>query len=93
MIGTSQSQDIKEDFIFLGTVKNLKSSSLPPPSLANWIVEFQIDKVLFGEFSSKTFSFRVHSPANSGLKVGKQYKVKAVKMEGGYSVDEFQFIN
>lgn len=82
----------KGDFSFVGTVKEIKASPLKAPSLANWVVVFSVDKATAGEFSKPTFSIRVHSPAKSGLEVGKQYSVQAKWNGTGYDVDEFQWM-
>ncbi len=86
---TSTTKDAKADLVFLGTVKIVEASS--PRSELNWIVHCRVNQVLSGKFSGKTFSFRVHSPAKSGLEVGKQYKVVAKRTIDGYSVEQFQW--
>ena len=58
----------KADLVFEGTVEKIEISPLKR-SLDNWIVTFQVNKVLSGDFKGKRFSFRIHSPIRSGLKV------------------------
>jgi hypothetical protein len=77
---------------FLGTVKDIKASPLDEPSLVDWVVNFSVDKVTEGEFSKPTFSIRIHSPAQSGLEVGKQYLVEAKWNGAGYDVDALQWM-
>ena len=76
---------------FLGTIKEIKASPLKPPYRADWVVTFLVDKVTEGSFPKDTFSIRVHSPAKSGLGVGKQYSVQGKWNGAGYDVDEFQW--
>jgi hypothetical protein len=83
-------QVAQADLVFLGTVEKLEASPLPH-STANWIVHCRVDQVLSGNFSGKTFSFRVHSPAKSGLEVGRQHKIEAKRTTDGYSVDQYQW--
>lgn len=56
-----------------------------------WLVTVMVEKVVFGEFSGAMFSFAVHSPAMSGLEVGRSYTVRAVWKDGGYVVDPLQW--
>jgi len=76
----------------LVTVEKVEASPVPE-STQNWIVQGRVDRVLSGGFSGKTFSFRVHSPAESGLEVGKQYRVEAKRTKDGYAVvDQYQWM-
>ena len=63
-----------------------------PKTRANWIVIFNVDKIISGLFTEKTFSFRIHSPVKSGLKVGLKCIVKATKTQTGYLVDQYQWM-
>jgi hypothetical protein len=56
-----------------------------------WLVTVTVKRVVAGEFSGPTFSFAVHSPAQSGLEKGRPYTVEAIWKDGGYVVDEFQW--
>ncbi len=87
---SSTTKDAKADLVFLGTVEKVEASPLPQSTL-NWIVHCRVDQILSGNFSGRTFSFRVHSPVKSGLEVGKQYKIVAKRTIGGYTVDQFQW--
>jgi hypothetical protein len=44
------------------------------------------------QFSMPTFSIRIHSPAESGLEIGKQYSVQAKWNGAGYDVDQLQWM-
>lgn len=80
-----------EDLVFIGTVQKV----YPMPSghsTRNWAVVTHIDKVISGEFSGTTFTFMVHSPARMGLRVGRAYTIKAMRSEGGYLVDDTQWL-
>jgi hypothetical protein len=79
------------DLVLLGTLEKVEASTLPQ-SVANWIVTFRVDQVLAGEFKDSTFAFRIHSPSMSGLEVGKQYRVEAMKTATGYHVDQYRGI-
>lgn len=57
-----------------------------------WLVTMKVKRVVSGEFSGPTFSFAVHSPAQSGLEKGRSYTVEAVWKDGGYVVDELQWV-
>ena len=78
------------DLVFIGTVDEIENAPLDY-SLANWIVTFRVEKVITGSFSGKTFSFRVHSPSQSGLTVGSMYTVAAEKTDEGYKIDQYQW--
>ena len=82
----------KPNLVFLGTVVSIEASTIPRSS-ANYTVTFNVDKVESGKFDGKTFSFRIHSPAKSGLETGKQYRVRATKTDRGYFVDQYQWMN
>jgi hypothetical protein len=82
----------KPNLVFLGTVVSIGASPLPRSS-ANYIVTFNVDKIESGKFSGKAFSFRINSPAKSGLEIGKQYIVRATKTDRGYYVDQYQWMN
>jgi hypothetical protein len=56
-----------------------------------WLVTVVVEKVVSGEFSGSTFSFAVHSPAMSGLEVGRFYTVRAEWNGSGYVVDPLQW--
>jgi len=80
-----------QDLVFIGTVTKI----YPAPSRhsrRNWAVVTRVDRVVSGAFSGKTFSFMVHSPAQMGLRVGRAYTLKATRSEGGYLVDDTQWL-
>jgi hypothetical protein len=87
----TQSKVTDDHLVFLGTVEKLDTSPLPQSTL-NWVVQCRVDKIVTGQFSGKTFSFRIHSPARSGLEVGKQYKIVAKRTAEGFAVDQYQWM-
>ncbi len=87
----NQNQVTDGDLVFLGTVEKLDAFPLPQSRL-NWVVQCRVDKIVAGDFLGKTFSFRVHSPARSGLEVGKQYKIIAKRIPEGFAVDQYQWM-
>jgi len=77
--------------IFLGTVQNIVISPLEK-CLDNYVVQCRVDKILSGDIACKTFSFRIHSPTQSGLEIGKQYTIVATRTAEGFVVDQYQWI-
>jgi hypothetical protein len=75
---------------FLGTVTRIEIADTGD-SLKKWVVTTRVDKVLSGVFSGSQFSFAIHSPAQSGLEVGKQYRIRATRTRDGYFVDQNQW--
>jgi inhibitor of cysteine peptidase len=78
--------------VFEGTVISIEASPLPK-STQNFIVTMHVDRVLRGQFKGKSFQFRVHSPAKSGLNVKGKYTVEAKRVDGKYTVDQNQWSN
>jgi hypothetical protein len=85
----ARSQD--DLLVFEGTVASVEISQLPQ-SRKNFIVTVRVDRVIQGQFSGKTFQFRIHSPVQSGLEVGKKHTVEANRTKDGYTVDELQWM-
>ncbi|MCE5269063.1 MAG: WG repeat-containing protein [Planctomycetaceae bacterium] len=75
---------------FEGTVISLEASPIQY-SMKNYLVTMRVDRVVKGKFDGKTFQFRVHSPASSGLEVGKRCTVEAKRTPDGYVVEEHQW--
>jgi hypothetical protein len=82
----------KPNLVFVGTVVSIEASPLPRSS-ANYIVTFNVEKVESGKLGGKTFSFPVHNPSQSGLEIGKRYRVVATKTDRGYYIDQHQWAN
>jgi hypothetical protein len=83
--GAAQPGDV---LVFEGTVTSIK---VIHHELTPWLVTLTVEKVLSGELSGPTFSFAVHSPAMSGLAMGRSYTVRAEWKDGGYFVDPLQW--
>jgi len=83
----SSSADSLKDLVFIGTVTKICPIGLPH-SRRNWAVRTHVDRIVSGSFSGETFTFTVHSPAQSGLRVGRAYTIKAKWTDDGYVVDE-----
>jgi hypothetical protein len=79
------------ELVFLGTVTNIQQG-LTGDFYKRFVVTTRVDKVLSGSFSGKQFQFAVHSPAQSGLDIGKQYTIRATRTESGYLVDDLQWL-
>jgi len=77
------------ELVLVGTVTTIVARS--EPELAPWTVTVRVDRVVSGSLSGPTFSFSVHSPARSGLQVGRSYTIKAMWTDKGYVVDETQW--
>jgi hypothetical protein len=85
----SSGDDKKSDeLVLVGTVTKLYPIAAPR-SRRRWAVVVRVDSVVSGEFSEATFTFTVHSPAMSGLRVNRAYTIKAARVDGGYIVNEF----
>jgi len=74
--------------VFEGTVTSI---TMINHELTPWLVTLSVEKVLSEEFAGPTFSFAVHSPAKSGLAMGRSYTVRAEWKDGGYVVDPLQW--
>ena len=84
----SSSTDLPKDLVFIGTVRKIYPFSAPATVRRRWAVRAHVDRVVSGTFSGDTFTFTVHSPAQSGLRVGRAYTIKATWTIEGYVVDE-----
>ena len=84
----SSSTDLPKDLVFIGTITKIYPFSAPAAVRRRWAVRAHVDRVVSGTFSGDTFTFTVHSPAQSGLRVGRAYTIKATWMNEGYVVDE-----
>ena len=76
-----------EVVVLEGTVGSLEKSPVEH-STKDWIVTFQIDRVVKGSFDGRTLRFRIDSPDQSGLSVGEKYTVEARRTADGYTVDQ-----
>jgi hypothetical protein len=74
------------DLIYKGTVTKIEIADTGDP-LREWVVTTRVDRVVCGSFSGDQFKFAVHSPARSGIEVGKQYRIVAKRVPDGYEVD------
>jgi hypothetical protein len=88
--GTNLKSQKAKDLVLVGTVTEIHQRHAAR-SLKNWAVVVRIAKVVSGEFSGKTFTFAIHSPARAGLQVGQTYTIKATWTDKGYVVDEEQW--
>ena len=84
----SSSTHSPKDLVFIGTITKIYPFSAPATVLRRWAVRAHVDRVVSGTFSGDTFTFTVHSPAQSGLRVGRAYTIKATWTIEGYVVDE-----
>src|SRR5262245_595921 len=78
------------DLIYKGTVTKIEIADTGNP-LRQWVVTTRVDQVVCGSFSGARFQFAIHSPAQSGLRVGKQYRIVATSVPDGYVVDPTQW--
>jgi hypothetical protein len=84
----SSSTDSPKDLVFIGTITKLYPFSAPETVRRRWAVRAHVDRVVSGTFSGDTFTFTVHSPVQSGLRVGRAYTIKVTWTIEGYVVDE-----
>jgi hypothetical protein len=74
--------------VLTGTVASLYRVDTSPSSTKNWSVSLHVEKVKKGRYSEPTFTFRVHSPARAGLKLGSRYTIDAAWTGQEYEVSE-----
>ena len=87
----SPDQSARSELVFLGTVTKIQQGETG--DLYNrFVVTTRVDHVLKGSFSRRQFQFPIHSPANSGLTVGRQYTIRATRTATGYMVDDLQWL-
>lgn len=79
-----------DDLALLSTVTSIEGADIGNPR-KKWVVTTRVDKVLAGHFAGSQFSFAIHSPAQSGLEVGKQYRIRATRTHEGYLVNQDQW--
>lgn len=78
-----------EELVLIGTVTSIFQVDVPPPSLRRWGVTVRVEKVKVGHYSEPTFTFAIHSPARSGVKVGLRCTIVATKTgQEGYLVSD-----
>ena len=63
--------------VVTGTVASLSPVRAPPPSVKRWKVHFRVEEVIKGSCAESTITFRIHSPARAGLKIGGRYTIEA----------------
>src|SRR5450631_3469981 len=78
-----------DDLALLGTVTSIHVADTGNPR-KQWVVTTRVDKILAGDFAGRQFSFAIHSQAQSGLEVGKQYRIRATRTREGYVVEQDQ---
>ena len=74
--------------VLTGTVGSIDQVDASPPSIKNWSVSFHVEKVKKGKYADPTFTFRLHSPARAGLKLGARYTIEAAWIGQEYEVSE-----
>ncbi len=80
------------NLVFEGLVSAIENAPIGMRgAFLDWIIRMRVEKIISGEFAGDAFAFRIHSPARSGLIVGKRCSVTAVWTEAGYTVDENQW--
>ena len=77
-----------EKLVLTGTVTAILQVNALPASRRNWRVTVQVERVKAGRYSEPTFTFTIHSPARSGLEVGRRYTIEATWTGQEYLVDE-----
>ena len=78
-----------DELVLIGTITSIYQVDAPPPSLRHWGVTVRVEKVKVGQYSEPTFTFTLHSPARSGVKVGLRCTIVATKTgQEGYLVSD-----
>lgn len=85
--GSDDSSVEKPCLVFVGTVSRIYPIR-PTRSRRNWAVVAEVNRLVSGEFSGRTFTFTVHSPARIGLRVGMTYRFEAAWSNGKYVVND-----
>jgi hypothetical protein len=88
--GSASAAPGSDDLVFVGTVTSIAPADTRSHE-TRLVVNTRVERVLSGSFSGSHFSFAVHSPAKSGLEVGKQCSIRARRTPDGYRVDKTQW--
>jgi hypothetical protein len=84
--------DLVKDLVFTAVIEVIECAPLGARGrFLDWVVRTRVEQVIEGDFTGNAFVFRVHSPARSGLELGRRCTVRAIAVEGGYTVDENQW--
>jgi hypothetical protein len=79
-----------EKIVLRGTVIEVRPQRGPHPH-QRWVAVLEIDRVVAGRFSDRTFAFRIHSPTKSGIAVGGRYELHVARSASGeYAVDRIE---
>jgi hypothetical protein len=78
--------DTYEEVALIGTVVKISQAG---DLRRHWAVVVNVDRVVSGKFSDKTYTFILHSPSRAGLFVGHTYRINAKWAGTGYVLDEF----
>ncbi len=78
------------DLILRAQVLSIELAPLERSRL-NYVVHTRVIEVLRGSLAQKRFSFRIHSPAKSGLEKKQRIRIEALQHQAGYRVDPYQF--
>jgi len=73
-----------KDLVLVGTVTGVVQKNHRAAALESWTVTVTVDRIVSGTFSGPTFTFDIHSPGRSGLRVGKSCTIKATWRDNGY---------
>jgi len=88
---TAKEKPRGRDVVFVGTVKKIALAEGSRHPRKHWAVFVSVDRIISGDLATSMFTFVIHSPAQSGLKVGQSRTIKATWTEDGYVVDELQW--
>ena len=88
MVPTGVSAAPSKTIVLMGTVTEIFQTNAPPPSIKDWAVTIQVEKVNTGKYEEPTFTFAIHSPARAGLKIGHRYRIEATWNGHEYAVKE-----
>jgi hypothetical protein len=70
---------------FLATVTRIEPGDLRDPSL-KCTVTLTVDQVISGPSPGTAFWFAIHSPSQDGVKIGRRYKITALKKDNGFEI-------
>ena len=87
LLAEEPSVPVSQTVEILGRVNAIETAPLKNSRL-NWLVIVEPERVISGQFTGRSFSFRVHSPSKARLVVGKRFRIRAIMQNGYYSAKE-----
>lgn len=77
-----------DDLSLTGLVLNIENNPIDDSRDKPWVVRMRVEEIRRGALTGGAFSFRIHSPARSGVAVGSRCVIQATREGSGYIVRE-----